>query len=227
MISLDFALFAILPYVAAALAVVGTVERYRRHPFSCTSGSSQFLENRRHFWAMVPFHAGILVVLAAHVVGLLMPGRLAELGASPRVLLAVEALGLTFGVLAVAGFALVLIRRASDARLRLATGPLDVVVYLLLFVQLAGGVAVALVHTWGVVWYGGVAAPYFASLLRLSPDVDVIAAMPPLVKIHIACAWLLVALFPFSRLVHIVAVPNPYLWRRPQVVRWLQTGRTP
>ncbi|MFQ6610595.1 MAG: respiratory nitrate reductase subunit gamma [Fidelibacterota bacterium] len=27
-------------------------------------------------------------------------------------------------------------------------------------------------------------------------------------------------MFPFSRLVHVLVVPNPYLWRRPQLVRW-------
>jgi nitrate reductase gamma subunit len=219
--SIDLALFGILPYVAVALALVGTVERYRRHPFSVTSGSSQFLENRRHFWAVVPFHAGILVVLAAHVVGIFIPGTLAGLAARPRALLVVEVLALTFGLLAAVGFTLVLVRRAVDARLRVSTGPLDVLVYLLLFVQLAGGVAVALTSAWGAAWYGVVAAPYFASLARFAPDVAVIAAMPPLVKIHVACAWLLIAVFPFSRLVHVVAVPNSYLWRRPQVVRWL------
>ena len=33
-------------------------------------------------------------------------------------------------------------------------------------------------------------------------------------------AYALIAFFPFSRLVHILVVPNPYLWRKPQVVRW-------
>jgi len=27
-------------------------------------------------------------------------------------------------------------------------------------------------------------------------------------------------LFPFTRLVHLLVVPNPYLWRKPQMVRW-------
>jgi len=30
----------------------------------------------------------------------------------------------------------------------------------------------------------------------------------------------LIGFFPFTRLVHILVVPNPYLWRRTQVVRW-------
>jgi nitrate reductase gamma subunit len=47
-----------------------------------------------------------------------------------------------------------------------------------------------------------------------------VAALPHLVQAHIAAAWLLLAIFPFSRLVHVLSVPNPYLWRPPQVVRW-------
>ena len=32
--------------------------------------------------------------------------------------------------------------------------------------------------------------------------------------------FLLIAFFPFTRLVHVLVVPNMYLWRRTQVVRW-------
>ena len=41
-------------------------------------------------------------------------------------------------------------------------------------------------------------------------------------RVHVmqALPWLLLAAFPFSRLVHVLVVPNQYLWRSPQVVRW-------
>jgi len=48
-----------------------------------------------------------------------------------------------------------------------------------------------------------------------------------MVKLHIVSAFLLIGFFPFTRLVHILVVPNPYLWRRTQVVRWYRApGRT-
>jgi nitrate reductase gamma subunit len=56
--------------------------------------------------------------------------------------------------------------------------------------------------------------------VRVRPDVAAIAAMPLAVKAHVVGAWLLIGLFPFSRLVHVLHVPLPYLWRRPQIVRW-------
>jgi nitrate reductase gamma subunit len=216
----DVFLFSALPYAAVALFAVGTWERFRRHPFSCTSHSSQFLENTQHFWGIVPFHAGILVVLAAHVLALTVPSQIAGLTAYPRLLGSLEVAGLAFGLLATGGFASLMLRRATEPKVRMTTGAADVVVFAILFLQLASGVVIALRYAWGLPWYGAVAVPYLKSLVMLAPDAAAIATMPLLVKLHIASAWVLLGLFPFSRLVHILAVPNAYLWRRPQVVRW-------
>ena len=218
--SFDLLLFAVLPYVALVLAVVATVDRYRRRPYSCSSHSSQFLESRRHFWGIVPFHYGLIPVLLAHAIAFAVPGSVLAWNASPARLYALEVVGLVLGVLATAGFAVLLVRRAADARLRAVTPAFDAAVYALLLVQLASGVYVALAHSWGSSWFAAAAAPYLWSLVRLQPDLAFIAAMPVAVKIHVAAAFLLVAVFPFSRLVHVIAVPNAYLWRAPQVVRW-------
>jgi nitrate reductase gamma subunit len=91
---------------------------------------------------------------------------------------------------------------------------------------------VAIRYPFGSSWFAAAATPYLWSLARLQPDVTLVAAMPLLVRLHIIGAWMLVAVFPFSRLVHILAVPNPYLWRPPQVVRWygrpaVMSGRKP
>ena len=57
-------LFGVLPYVSVIVFILMTIIRYRSRTFSYSSLSSQFLENRLHFWAVVPFHYGILTVLA-------------------------------------------------------------------------------------------------------------------------------------------------------------------
>jgi nitrate reductase gamma subunit len=54
----------------------------------------------------------------------------------------------------------------------------------------------------------------------LNPNLAAVSAMPFLVKFHIVNAYLVIGYFPFTRLVHVLVVPNPYLWRKPQVVRW-------
>lgn len=218
--SLDVLLFIVLPYAAVLLAIVGTFERYRRHAYSCTSHSTQFLENRLHFWALVPFHAGILLVLAGHLVGFLLPGSVLAWNADPVRLMLLEGVALTAGLLALIGLTLAGIRRLRTAPIRLSTTVFDSIVYSLLLAQIAFGVLLSLQYTWGSSWYAAAATPYLRSLVRLQPDVSLVAPMPVLVQLHIVGAWLLVALFPFSRLVHVLVVPNPYLWRAPQVVRW-------
>jgi nitrate reductase gamma subunit len=218
--SLDVLLFIVLPYAAVLLAVVGTFERYRRHAYSCTSHSTQFLENRLHFWALVPFHAGILLVLAGHLVGILIPGGVLAWNADPVRLILLEGVAITAGLLALIGLTLAGIRRLRTSPIRLSTSLFDWIVYSLLLAQIAAGVLLSMQYTWGSSWYAAAAAPYLRSLIRLQPDVSLVAPMPVLIQLHIVGAWLLLALFPFSRLVHVLVVPNPYLWRAPQVVRW-------
>jgi nitrate reductase gamma subunit len=218
--AVNLLLFVVLPYAAVAVAVVATFERYRRRPYSVTSHSSQFLENRQHFWGIVPFHYGLLPVLIGHAIAFALPGVLLAWNASPTRLYVLEAIGLILGLLATAGLAALVLRRAAGERLRPFTTRLDWMVYALLLVQLASGVYIALAHSWGSSWFAAAATPYLWSLVRLQPDTTLIGAMPLPVKAHVAAAFMLVAVFPFSRLVHVLAVPNAYLWRRPQVVRW-------
>ena len=54
--NLDTVLFAVLPYVAFFTFFLVTIQRYRQRTFSYSSLSSQFLENQKHFWGLVPFH---------------------------------------------------------------------------------------------------------------------------------------------------------------------------
>ena len=219
-VSRDVLLFAALPYVAIALFIAGTLERIVKHPDSLTSRSSQFLENRLHFWAMVPFHYGILVVLAGHLVAFATPRSILGWNASTIRLYTLEATGLAFGLLAAMGLAAALVRRASVAKVRVTTTALDWVVLGALLMQIVSGLVVAIGYSWGSSWFAAVASPYLWSILRLRPDVAAVAALPVAVKAHIVGAFLLVGVFPFSRLVHVLNVPTPYLWRRPQVVRW-------
>jgi nitrate reductase gamma subunit len=218
--AIDSVLFVILPYVAAVVCVIGTVERYRRHAFSCTSQSTQFLENRLHFWALLPFHAGILAIAVGHLIAFAIPRGVLVWNAVPLRLYVLEGAALAAGILALGGFALAIVRRVFVPAVRRATNWLDWAVYLVLLAEIATGVVVAISYRWGSSWFAAALTPYLWSLVRLQPDAALVGAMPLLVRAHVLGAWVLVAFFPFSRLVHIVSVPNAYLWRPPQVVRW-------
>ncbi len=223
---LDQLLFAALPFVAIVLFFLGTVYRYRAQSFTYSSLSSQFLENRQHFWGMVPFHYGILTVLAGHIVAFLVPRSILAWNAKPLRLYILEGSALVAGIVSLVGLLAILSRRANSSKLRVVTSRADKMLYLLLVTQVASGVYIAVFHPWGSSWFASSAAPYLWSLVKLNPDVTWIEAMPWAVKLHILNAWVLIGFFPFTRLVHVLVVPNQYLWRKRQVVRWNRDPRT-
>jgi nitrate reductase gamma subunit len=216
----DPLLFGVFPYIAFFVFFLVTIQRYRQRSFSYSSLSSQFLENRQHFWAVVPFHYGILTVLAGHILAFLMPTQILQWNSQPMRLYALEATGLIFGFLTVIGLVVAIVRRLTIRKVERVTSVGDWAVYALLLLQVTTGVAVALIYPWGSSWFATTASPYFWSIVKLNPQVDLIAPMPWLVKYHIINAYLLIGFFPFTRLVHVLVVPNPYLWRKPQVTRW-------
>ncbi|MCR4373797.1 MAG: respiratory nitrate reductase subunit gamma [Acidobacteria bacterium] len=216
----DMFLFGALPYVALALFVIASVVRYRMMPYTYSSLSSQFLENRQHFWALVPLHYGILTVLAGHLIAFLFPREVLAWNGRPVRLYILEVTALAFGVMTVIGLVAAMVRRHSVPAIARVTTGRDWIVLSLLLLQAASGVMVAVLYPWGASWYAAIAVPYLRSLFTLTPDVTILAAMPWLIKLHIVNAFVLLALAPFSRLVHVLVAPVPYLWRKTQVARW-------
>lgn len=213
-------IFVVLPYFALGLFLVVTIQRYWKTPFTYSSLSSQFLENRQHFWGLVSFHYGIIVVLTGHLIGLLIPRQVLAWNSRPLRLYVLELTGLLFGLMALVGLCAAFHRRLVLPKTRIVTSVADWLVVALLVLQIAAGIYVAVVYPWGSSWYAASAAPYLWSLFTFRPDPGYLATLPLPVKLHIVNAWLIVAVFPFTRLVHLLVAPLPYLWRKPEVVRW-------
>lgn len=216
------ALFGIFPYVAVFIFIIVTIQRYRARSFSYSSLSSQFLENQFHFWGMVPFHYGILIVFAGHLGAFLCPKDLLAWNHVPWRLYLLEVTGLMFAIIAFAGLLSLIIRRVKFSKIFKVTSTADWVLLGLLLAEIIIGIWVAIAYRWGSSWFATSIAPYVWSLIKFSPDIGYISGMPWMVKLHITTAFLIFTFFPFSRLVHILVIPNPYLWRRTQVVRWYQ-----
>ena len=213
-------LLGALPYVALTVFLLASIARYRGWRFSYSSLSSQFLENRQHFWGLVPFHYGILIVLTGHLVAFLVPREILAWNSRPVRLYVLEVTSLAFGVLTLVGLVSAVVRRLRVPAVRVVTNTRDWVLFALLGTQIVSGVGTAVLYPWGSSWYAATAAPYLWSLIRFAPDTTAMAAMPWLVRTHVVTAFLLLAYAPFSRLVHVLVAPLPYLWRKPQVVRW-------
>ena len=217
--------FVVIPYLAMFIFFLGTVLRYRLIPYSYSSLSSQFLENQKHFWALVPFHYGIITVLVGHIVAFLMPQTILAWNSRPARLYILEITALIFGLLTLVGLLGAITRRCTVSKVRRVTNGFDWVVLTLMLAQVACGVCVAIFHPWGSSWFAAAMAPYLWSLVRFKPDLGYVAQLPFLIRMHIVLAYVLIGVAPFTRLVHILVAPNPYLWRRPQVVRWVRASK--
>lgn len=217
---LNVLLFGALPYVALVLFLGVSIQRYRRDPFTFSSLSSQFLESRRLFWGSVPFHVGILTLFFGHLLGFLLPRELTLWNRVPLRLFVFEASGLTAGLLTLIGLVGLVLRRASSERLRVNTSRADLLVYALLLFQVVTGLWVATGLRWGSAWYTQAVVPYLRSIFVFQPDIQRMADLKLPAQLHVVGAFVLFAAFSFTRLVHALVAPVPYLWRPLQLVVW-------
>jgi nitrate reductase gamma subunit len=224
---IDVLFFGALPYVAIVLFFVISIWRYRQNAYRVSSLSSQFLESRKLFWGSVPFHLGILTLFLGHLIGFLIPRQVMAWNESPLRLLVLEVTALVAGLLTLVGLVLLIWRRHTSDRLRPVTSKIDVLLYLVLLFDVITGLYIALGYRWGSAWYVHVLVPYLQSLFIFQPNVALVADLPVVVKMHVVGAFVLFALFSFTRLMHILVAPIPYLWRRAQLVIWNRDRRKP
>jgi nitrate reductase gamma subunit len=217
---LNVFIFIVLPYVALALLAFVTPWRFFSNRLTWSSYSTQFLERETLFWGINPWHYGILPVLAAHFLAVLAPGPLKAFLGNQLVLIVFESLGLALGLLALLGCLLLLLRRAIKPMLKRVTFAPDWILLLLLAAQALTGVYVATFMSWGSEWALYTAVPYVWSLLSLSPRIDLMADFPLVFKLHVASAFVIVALLPFTKLVHLLFVPFRFIKDPPILYRW-------
>ncbi|MBP7617342.1 MAG: respiratory nitrate reductase subunit gamma [Geothrix sp.] len=221
---LDKFLWVGFPYVALVLAIVVSILRFVWKPFSYSSLSSQFLENKQLFWGSGLWHWGIVWVLTGHLVAFLIPGQILAWNSAPFRLYLLEFTGLTAALLALVGIVALMVRRHTNSRVKVVTTAMDWILLGFLLLQVTTGIDTALRYRWGSSWYASNAAPYLWSLLSLSPRPELIVPLPWLPKIHILSGFSVILLIPFTRLVHFLVVPIFYYWRKPQVVIWNRKG---
>ena len=223
----DWLLWVVLPYVSLTVFVVGHIWRYRRDQFTWTTRSTQLLERRRLHIGNLLFHLGLLAVIGGHFVGIVVPKSLTNAAGVPEWAYhdGSVTMGTISGTAMVLGFGLLMFRRGTDSRVRSATSRLDV----LTFVVLGAVMIMGMAETVGINLFGGgydyrvTVAPWFRGLFTLQPDPALMASAPLVYRVHIALAFLLLALWPFTRLVHLWSVPIAYLRRSPIIYR----SRTP
>lgn len=218
--SINNIFFAVFPYVALAIFLIGSIYRYTEKGYKVSSLSTQFLEGRKLFWGSQPFHWGLLVLFFGHLIAFLFPSAIIAWNGSPVRLLILEITSFVFGLLALIGLVLLIVRRLSSRSILVVTNKMDMVVYTILLTQIVSGLGVAFFLRWGSSWFASVMTPYLSSVFSFNPDITAVSAAPLWVQIHIISAFLIIAIIPFTRFMHFLVAPVDYIWRRYQLVIW-------
>lgn len=213
-------LYIALPYIAIVICVVGGIYRYRSKGFKVSSLSSQFLNSDSVFFGSMMFHWSILILFSAHLFVFLFPGLVLALNSNPVNLVVHEGVGFMFGLAALFGLVWLFIRRMTNDRVRMVTTGMDIFIELLIMVQFVLGLWIAIFSRWGSSWFAADLSPYLWSILKLNPQVEAVSNLPPVIMTHIAVAFVILGLIPFTRLIHILVAPFHYIFRRFQVVMW-------
>jgi nitrate reductase gamma subunit len=161
-----------------------------------------------------------MFVLLGHVVAFLFPREVMIFNEVPVRRLILEVTALAFGLMALVGLLVLIRRRLTNDRVWAVTSKLDMLVLGLLLIQTASGIYIATQYRWGSMWYVTSLVPYLRSLFVLKPNLEYISPMPGVIKLHVANAFCLIAVLPFTRLVHFLVLPVQYIWRSWQVVIW-------
>jgi len=222
-------LWVAVPYACLAIFVVGHVWRAKSGMLTWTTRSTQLLERRLLRIGSPLFHLGMLAVIGGHVLGILVPKAATEAaGVSEHSYHVVSVgAGTAAGVAMTLGLAVLLYRRLTVRRVRRTTTGVDRATYLLLgLVVLTGMWATVAVNLLGGGYdYRETVGPWFRSLFLLGPDPELMTGAPLIYQLHALSAFLLFALWPFSRLVHAWSAPVTYLRRSPILYR-SRTGPT-
>jgi nitrate reductase gamma subunit len=213
-------IFIGLPYAALLIFLVGSIFRYRMQPFSVSSLSSQILESRILYWGSHAFHIGIVALFFGHLIGFLFPSSVISFTGQPTRLLIIEISAFAFGLLSLFGICTLIYRRIAVPKLKTVTSKMDMVVYALILIQVVSGLWIAYFDRWGSAWFAISLAPYLKSVFLLTPNYEAVAAMPFSIKLHVASAFVFVAMIPFTRLMHFLVFPFVYITRAYQYVIW-------
>lgn len=225
-------LFGYYPYICLTVFFLGSLIRFDRDQYTWKSDSSQLLRSGQLRWGSNLFHVGVLFLLGGHTVGLLTPHFMYEpfISAGNKQIMAMVSGGF-FGVLGFIGVSILLHRRLSDDRIRLNSKTSDIMMLVLLWLQLALGLAtvpLSAQHLDGSMMMK--LAEWAQRILTFRGGaVELLADAGFIFKTHMFLGMTIFLLFPFTRLVHIWSGVGvlAYVVRPYQLVRSRRLGMTP
>ena len=226
---LDNLLFGYYPYICLSIFLLGSLLRFDRDQYTWKSDSSQLLRAGQLRLGSNLFHVGVLFLLGGHTLGMLTPHFLYEpfMSAGSKQIMAMVSGG-AFGVLGLIGVSMLLQRRLGDERIRINSKTSDIVLLVLLWLQLALGLAtipLSAQHLDGSMmmkladW-----AQHIVTFQAGAPEL--LNGASWVFKLHMFLGMSIFLIFPFTRLVHVWSGFGTvaYLVRPYQLVRSRRLG---
>lgn len=229
--NLELFLWVAFPWLAIAAFVVGIVWRWRSDQFGWTTHSSQIYESKLLRLSSPLFHWGMVFVVIGHLMGLAFPKEFTRaIGINDEAYHLIATIPGTIAAVAVVlGLAGLLYRRIVNRSVFLSTSKSDKVMY----VFLAGAIISGTVATVSLQVFGGphgydyreTISPWLRQLLIFNPQPELMAEVPWQFVVHVLAGFTLIAVWPWTRLVHAFSAPVGYT-TRPYVVYRSRDSRT-
>ena len=211
--------WGVFPYLALLTLGGGLFWRYRYDQFGWTTRSSQLYESKLLRIASPLFHFALLGVFLGHVVGLLIPKWLTDGVGIDQHTYHIGAFygGGLAGIALVIGLALLIYRRRTQTAVFRATTWNDKIMYLVLAAAIGIGIVATLTGDTTATGeehnYRETVSVWFRSLMYFQPNIEAMAAATWQFKAHVLAGLTLIAMIPFTRLVHAFSAPLHYLFR--------------
>ena len=199
----DYVLFVVAPCAAALVLLVGVMARVgfsttnTNQPTSVSSTADRADRRRRRVLTI-----GWLGLCAGHIGMFTAPDLLRAWNQELPRLIALELVLFALGLIALASLLRVdrsAARGATAEGRQTSSGPIDAAFFGLLLVAVTTGLIMAARYRWASAWSIVVLTPYLRSLLGLRPDLELVAMLPYLVKLHVLAGIVLIGVFPFTR----------------------------
>lgn len=222
--ALDTFLFGLYPYIAFTVFLLGSLIRFDRDQYTWKSDSSQLLKAGQLRIGSNLFHVGVLFLFFGHFFGMLTPHFVYEhlISAGNKQLMAMISGGIA-GLLGFIGVTVLLHRRLFEPRIRINSKTSDIVLLVLLWLQLALGLATIPLsgqHLDGSMMLK--LAGWAQHIVTFQPGaVELLSEAGWIFKLHMFLGMSIFLIFPFTRLVHVWSGFGAvaYLVRPYQVVR--------
>jgi len=207
-------LFTYLPHIAFAVFWFGLITRIVYANSTIQARSTQLLARHAIRSGSNLFHVGIIAVFLGHFT-LFIPEKIYHLIMSTETkrLIALS-MGTFFGIMAFTGMIILIWRRFFVDNLKKTSNFHDYFIIILLLAEAALGLMSVGTTAAGTVPQYAALGEWAQKVITFQPDAGaVIASHSIIYKIHILIGLIIIMIFPYTKLMHMLVVPVAYFFR--------------